>query len=186
MMQEKNIGSHGVKWGFIIGIVYCILLYTRYAAGETSPLVFSVLTFVGYIIVLGLLFYSGINLRNKLGGYIETKKAFKALFYSVLIFELMYAVFNFIYVKYINPDFFYHFRDATEALLVNSKQPQAQIDKILSSIDVDAPKKMNLFDLLKSYLFWVALTGALAFLIALIIKRKGDSHKQQENNFLQP
>lgn len=183
-MQEKNVGSHGVMWGLIIGAIYCVLLFLRFDIGENSTIMFSVLAFVGYIIVIVLLLISGFRLRKKLGGFIETKTAFKGLFYAVLIFEFMYAVFNFIYLKYINPDFFYHLRDATERLLVESKQPQAQIDKMLSSIDVDAPSKMNLFDLLKSYLFWVALTGAIAFLFALIIKRKGNQFEQQEKNFL--
>jgi hypothetical protein len=186
-MQENKIGSHGVKWGLIIGVIYCFLVFLRFSTGENSPLMFGLWTFVGYIIVMALLLVSGFNLRKKMGGYLETKEVFKSLFYSVLIFELMFSVSQFIYLKYINPDFYYHMRDATEALLVKSKQPQADIDKILNSIDVDGPKKMNLFDLLKSYLFWVALTGAIAFLFALIIKKKRNTIQQEEaNNFLQP
>ena len=183
-MDRSIVGAHGVKWGLIISLVYCVLLYFRYDAGENSPLVFGAMAFVSFVVVIILMLISGFNLRKKLGGYIELKEAFKALFYAVLIFELAYAIFNFIYLKYINPDFFYNLRDATEKMLVEPKQPTSEIDKVLGGIDVDAPKKMNFFDVLKSYLFWVAITGAFAFIMALIIKRKPDNHYRPQNDFL--
>jgi hypothetical protein len=182
--MEKSIGGHGVKWGLIISVVYCLFLYLRYDIGENNMLLFGVLAFVGFVLVLVLLLVSGFNLRKKLGGYIELKEAFKALFYAVLIFELAYAVFNFIYLKYINPDFFYNLKDATEKMLIETKQPQSDIDKMLNSIDVDAPQKMNFFDVLKTYLLWVAITGAIAFLMALIIKRKSPVSGNQYQDFL--
>jgi amino acid transporter len=180
-MDRSIVGPHGVKWGLIISVVYCIFLLLRFEIGENNTLIFGGLAFVGYVIVLILLLVSGFNLRKKLGGYIELKEAFKALFYAVLIFEFAYAVFNFIYLKYINPDFFYNLKDATERMLIETKQPQAEIDKVLEGIDVDAPQKMNFFDVLKSYLFWVAITGALAFLMALIIKKKPDPYTNQND-----
>lgn len=184
-MDRSIVGSHGVKWGLIISVVYCIFLFLRYDIGENNTLIFGGLAFVGFVIVLILLLVSGFNLRKKLGGYIELKEAFKALFYAVLIFEFAYAVFNFIYLKYINPDFFYNLRDATERMLIETKQSQSDIDKTLEGIDVDAPKKMDFFDVLKSYFLWVAITGAIAFLMALIIKKKQDPYNNQ-NEFLEP
>ena len=184
MNTTTTPGAHGVKWGIIIGVIYVILLFLRFNMGETNPLIFSGLAVVSFCVVVILLFVAGFNLRKRMGGYIELKDAFKSLFYAVLIFELFYALFNFIYLKYINPDFFYHFRDATEKLLVESKQSQAEIDKMLGQIDVDAPKNMGFFDFLKGYLFWVALTGAIAFVISLIVKRKPDPSTIQQRDFL--
>ncbi len=107
------------------------------------------------------------------------------MFIAVLIFELFYAVFNYIYLKYIDPHFYERFKNATEAYLQNAKATQDQIDKTIGSIDVDAPQKMNLFDLLKSYLFFVAISGAFAFLFALIIKRKGTPFQRDQDNLFQ-
>ena len=179
--MESTINKHGVKWGLIISVVYCAFLYMRYQVGETSPMIFGGLAFVGFVIVLVLMLISGFQLRKKLGGFIELKQAFKALFIAVLIFELAYAIFNFIYLKYINPDFFVNFRDATERMLTEMNSPQSDIDKMINSIDVDAPRKMGIFDVLKSYLLWVAITGALAFLMALIIKKKPDVYTQNRD-----
>jgi hypothetical protein len=183
-MRQDRIGMHGAMWGLIIGIVYCLLLFLRYYTGETSPMMFSLCAFASFVIAIIMLLVSGFSIRKKLGGYIELKEAFKAMFIAVLVFEFMYALFNFIYLKYVNPDFFVHFRNATEDFLQKAGQSQSQIDKTLGAIDVDAPRKMNLFDLLKGYLFWVAISGALAFVLALIIKRKRP-FQDTENNFLQ-
>lgn len=184
-MQKEGINAHGIKWGIIIGLVYCVLLLLRYNLGISNPIKFSLLTFMGYIIVLVMLLVSGFQLRKQMGGFLELKDAFKAMFVSVLIFEFIYAVFNFIYLKYVNPNFFYQLRDATETLLENSKQSPATIKKTLDSIDVDAPSKMTIFDLLKSYLFYVAITGIFAFIFALIVKRKRDIFEDQDH-LLQP
>ncbi len=178
--MESTINKHGLKWGLIISVVYCIFLFLRYEMGESNPLIFSGLAFVGYVIILVLMLVSGFQIRKQLGGYIELQQAFKAIFIAVLIFELAYAIFNFIYLKYINPDFFLHLRDSTERMLTEAGQSQSEIDKVLNSIDVDAPRKMGVFDVLKSYLVGVAITGALAFLMALIIKKKPDAYMQKD------
>jgi hypothetical protein len=184
-MEKNRLSAHGVKWGVIIGIVYCILLALRYYFGERNTILFTLLTFSGFVVVMIILLVSGFRERKELGGYLELKEAFKVMFISVLIFELFYALYNFIYLKYVNPNFFYHFRDATEDFLREAKQPQADIDKTLRSIDVDAPKKMNVFDFLKTYFMWVAVSGIVAFLFALIVKKKMDPFQIQRDNFLQ-
>jgi hypothetical protein len=184
-MQENIAVKHGVKWGIFIGISYCFFLFLRFFTGEKDPLMFSVCSVVSFIVVLIALLASGFSIRKKSGGYIELKEVFKALFVAVLIYELFYAVYNFIYLKYVNPDFFIHFRDASESLLEKAKQSQSQIDKTIAAIDVDAPRKMNFWDLLKGYLFWVGISGAFAFLFALIIKRKSPPFQDQQANLFQ-
>jgi hypothetical protein len=184
-MQNQKLISFGAKWGVIIGFVYCLLLLLRYKMGSNF-LMFSILIFTGYIIALVLLLIAGFRLRKEMGGYIELKDAFKALFVAVLIFELFYAIFNFVYIKYVDPGFFQRLKDSTEEFLVKNNQSQKKIDEILNNIDVDAAKKMNTWDLLKSYLFYLGISGVFAFLIALIVKRKRDPALTQQENFLQP
>lgn len=184
-MQDR-IGAHGVKWGIIIGLVYCAFLFLRYNSGAQNPVMFGLWIFLSYIVVLILLLVSGFQLRKNMGGFIELKEAFKGMFIAVLIFELFFAVYNFIYLKYVNPNFYYQLKDATEAFLENNKQSADQIRKTLDSIDVDAPKKMNFIDFLRSYLSFVAISGIFAFIFGLIIKRKRGPFQEQEDNFLQP
>jgi hypothetical protein len=184
MQKESNI-AFGVKWGIIIGIVYTILLLLRYSTGASNPIMLGLWAFVGYCIVLIMLLVSGFQLRKKNGGFIEMKEAFKILFLSVLIFELFYALFNFIYLKYVNPDFFQRLKDSTEALLQKSNQPQEKIDEMLQKMDEQAAANMKLVDVLKSYLISISISGVFALIFALIIRKRKDPFTTQQDNFLQ-
>ena len=170
MQKESNI-AHGIKWGIIIGAVYCIMLFLRYSAGDTNPIMLAVWSFVGYAVVIGLLSYSGFDLRKKSGGYIDLKEAFKILFLSVLIFELFYTIFNFIYLKYIDPQFFETLKSATRVLLEQTDQSQDKIDEMLSKMDTDAASNQNIGNTMKSYLFSIMMSGICALIIALIIRK---------------
>ncbi len=183
MQQESNL-SHGVKWGLIIGFIYCLLLWVRFSTGTSNPVIFTLWTVAGYILVLILLLVSGFRLRKMNGGYIELKEIFKVLFLSVLIFEFFYEVFTFFYLKYINPDFFQKLRDATEVLLQKTTKSQDEIDKMLKNIDPDTGKNLNLFDVMKSYLFYIAISGLCAFIFSLIIQKKREISDTERDHFL--
>lgn len=173
-MQKANGATHGVNWGLIIGLVYCILLFVKYNFGSNNAAIFGLMTIVGYVVVLVLLLFCGLSLRKKNGGHIEMKEAFKTMFIAVLIFETFYAVFTFVYLKYIDPQFFEKLRLSSENLLISAGQPQAQIDKVLKDMDDLSvrSKELGIFDFLKSYLFYVGVTGLFALIYAFIIKRK--------------
>ena len=183
--QTVNSGSHGMRWGLIIGVVYAILVFLRYYVGSGNVLTFSLLTYVGYPIVLILLYICGRNLRTASGGYIEMREAFKTMFIAVLIFEAFYMMVTFIYLKYIDPTFFEKLRESTENLMISAKTPQKDIDKMLSSLDQvqEQSKQVGVLDLFKTYLYSVGITGLFALLFAFIIKRNPPAFR--EDQFLQ-
>jgi ABC-type transport system involved in cytochrome c biogenesis permease subunit len=153
--------------------------------GVSNPIVLSLWSFVGYLIVLILLLVSGFRLRKMVGGFIELKDVFKVLFCSVLIYELFYAVFNFVYLKYINPNFFIHLKEATEAFLIKSGQPQDKIDEMMKGMDKASVQDMHIGDLLKSYLFSISVSGIFALIFSLIIRKK-DPFAGEQNRILNP
>jgi hypothetical protein len=184
--QTVDSGVHGIKWGLIIGSVYAFLVFLRYYFGSGNVINFSLLTYVAFPLVLVLLFISGRQLRAANGGYIEMREAFKALFIAVLIFEAFYMLVTFVYLKYIDPDFFEKLRTSTEKLMIAAKTPQKDIDKMLSNLDQvqQQSKGIGVFDIFKTYLYSVGTTGLFALLFAFIIKRKPPLYEQ--DNFLQP
>jgi glucan phosphoethanolaminetransferase (alkaline phosphatase superfamily) len=171
MQKETNV-SHGLKWGVIIGIVYCLFLFLRYNMGGSNPMMLGLWTFIGYVAVLILLFICGIQRRKQEGGYIELKDAFQTMFIAVLGFEFFYMAFNFLYLKFINPDFFQNLKDSVEAYMIKNNVEQEQIDKALENFDSQAAKNMNLGSSLVSLAFSVAISGVFALIFALIIKKK--------------
>src|SRR5215210_3683243 len=134
-MQNESSSTHGLKWGIIIGLVYCIFLFLRFNIGASNAGIFGLVTVLGFMVVIILLFVCGRNFRKKNGGYLEMKEAFKTMFVAVLILEFFYAVFTHVYLRYIDPGFFDKFRVSTETLLSMAKQSQPEIDKILQGID---------------------------------------------------
>jgi len=171
-MQKKDNVSHGLRWGTIIGIIYCVLLFLRYYLGVKNPIVFGAITLCSFIIILVLLLVCGLKRKKQLGGYIEVKDAFQTMFVAVICFEIFYTAFNFIYLKYINPDFFQQLKDATEAFMVNNKVSQKDIDNSVSKIDLQASKNMNLGTSFLSLAYSVLISGIFALIFALIIKKK--------------
>ena len=129
-------------------------------------------TFIGYLVVLALLFVCGSIRRKQLGGYIELKDAFQTMFIAVLGFEFFYMAFNFLYLKFVNPDFFSNLKDTMEAYMIKNNVPQEDIDKALKNFDSEASKKMNLGSSILSLAFSVAISGVFAMIFALILKKK--------------
>jgi hypothetical protein len=183
-MQQETPTAHSVKWGMIIGLAYCVLLWLRYNMGTNNLIMLGIWSFIGFLIVLVLLLMSGFQLRKKLGGFIEFKTIFKYLFITVLIYEAFYAVFNFIYIKYIDPEFFTKLKVAMEELLVKANESQDKIDEALAKMDKDAAAATTFLGLLKSYLISIAISGTCALIIAAIIKKKNPFQSEQET-FLQ-
>jgi hypothetical protein len=171
-MQKDNNVSFGLKWGLIIGAVYCLFLYLRYSQGNVDPMNFALWTFLGYVVVLVLLLVCGFKRRKSLGGYIEVKDAFQTMFVAVLGFEFIYMAFNFFYLKFVDPQFFENFRNAMEAMLEKNNVPQDQIDKQLAGLDTDAAKKLNLGSSLTMFAFSIMISGIFALIFSLIVKRK--------------
>jgi len=171
-MQKENNVSYGLKWGLIIGAVYCVFLYLRYSQGNVNPMNFALWTFVGYVAVLILLLICGFQRRKGFGGYIEIKDAFQTMFVAVLGFEFIYMAFNFLYLKFIDPHFFENFRNAMEALLEKNNVSQEQINKQLEGLDKNASKNMNLGSSLTMFAFSIMISGIFALIFALIVKRK--------------
>jgi hypothetical protein len=171
MDKKKNI-EHGLKWGIIIGLVYCLVMFLRYSLGDSNPLLFGVMTIIGYLVVLILLLTCGFARRKQLGGNIDLKGAFQTMFIAVLGFEFINMAFNFIYLKYINPNFFQTMKDSMEELMIKSNVSQDKIDQALNQIDTQASKNISLGTSFLSFAFSIVISGIFALIFALVVKRK--------------
>lgn len=183
MEKQQPNSMHGLKWGLIISVVYVIFIFLRYKLGATNPILFATFAFVGYVVVLILLLLTGTSRKKALGGYIELKDAFQTMFVAVVIFEFVYALFNFLYLKYIDPNFFVTFKSSTAEFLAKSGMNQGDIDKKLQDLDVNAAQKWNGSNLIFEYITWLAISGIIALVFALIIRKRKNPF--QDQNILQ-
>jgi len=171
MEKEKNL-SFGLKWGVIIGLFYVVVIFLRYNQGAKNPLLFALFATVGFLTSLVLLYICAVKRRNASGGYIELKDLFQTLFVTVLILELFYAIFNLIYLRAIDPNFFQKFKESTEVMLEQQGVSQEKIDQQMGKLDQDPAKVVSASTILVNYLSSVAVTGVFALIIGLIVRRR--------------
>lgn len=166
--------SNGLTFGLIAGLVYCISLYIRYSGTGTNIILFAVLTFVFYLVVLGILVFCGLTRRKQLGGYMDLKQAFQTIFIAILVAELIYMIFNFIYMKFIDPSYLDRLKDNWEKFFEGSGMSDSQKEKQIERMEkqIAKQKEAGIGDILMGYLISVAITGVFGFIISLIIRKK--------------
>lgn len=171
MDKNKNL-SVGFIYGIVIGFVYVMLAFWRWKSA-TTLITFAILAIVGYLIILGLMFYEAYYRRKLNGGSILLKELFQTLFISVLIFELFYALYNYIHLTYIDPEVIDRMKVGLEQMFEQAGESvtEEQQDKALAQFDKlkDATK---ITEMAKSYLMSIAISGVFAFFISLIMRRK--------------
>jgi len=174
-LTKSSNAKNGLLFGVIIGFTYCISLFLRYNMTSSNPIVIGVIALLFYLVVIGILFFCGIKRKKELGGYIDLKDAFQTIFIAVLVGELIYMVFNIVYLKFIDPHYFEKFITSMENWIEKSSMPDDQKEKTLDRIKSQMEKQqngMNLQGFLKGYLISVAITGVCGFIAALIIRKK--------------
>jgi len=171
MEKDKNV-SFGVKLGIIIGLFYIAIIYLRYSQGAKNPIMFALIATIGFITALVLMFIAALQRRKAYGGYIELKDIFQTLFVTVLIFELFYTIFNFVYLKAIDPNFFQKFKEATENMMLKQGMSQEKVDEQMGKLDTDPAKAASASSIIINYLWSVAVSGVFALIISLIVRKK--------------
>src|SRR5258708_6342232 len=129
--SKSNNLKNGLTFGLIVGLIYCISLFIRYQMINSNPIMIGVVVLLFYLIVIGTLVFCGLKRKKELGGFIEMKDAFQTIFIAVLVGELVYIIFNFIYLKYVDPNYFNKFMTSIQNWVENSSMAEAQKDKIL-------------------------------------------------------
>jgi glucan phosphoethanolaminetransferase (alkaline phosphatase superfamily) len=173
--QKTSNVQNGLVFGVIIGLVYCISLFLRYNQTSSGPIMIGLIAICFYLIVIAFLFFCGLKRRKELGGFIVLKDAFQTIFVAILVAELIYTIFNIIYLKFIDPNYFDKLYTAMESFIEKSIKDDTQreqaMDKLKSQLETQkstvTPKGIFL-----GYLISVAITGIFGFIAALIIKKQ--------------
>jgi len=170
-MQEAFKYRVGLRFGLITGLSYAILLYLRYRIFNSNPVSFGVCTAVSYLIILLMYTFAGIAQKKELGGYGEMKDIFQGIFISILITEMAYIIFNFIYLKYIDPSFWDNYRSKSIQYYHAVQLTDAQIGQIMNNLK-DVDKETRPFGLLKGYGFAVVVDSIFGLIVAAILRKR--------------
>lgn len=168
--QHSKFGT-GLKFGIIAGAIYILLLLIRYMFFASNPMIFTGAIFVSYLIIV-FFFVLAANARKKeLGGYANIKEIFSTIFMVILIAELCYAIFNYIYLNFIDPNFYPHYLQATIEYMrskgVGEEVLNHQIDKLQ-----DQMKQMkSISNTLTGLATWLIVDSIFGIIIALVTKK---------------
>jgi Protein of unknown function (DUF4199) len=170
-MQPVSKYTVGVRFGLIAGVLYCIFLFLRYTFFSSAPPSFFYCTVVSYFLILMVYLFTGIARKKELGGYAELREIFQSIFITILITELFYVLFNFIFLKFADPGFLNRFEATSMAYYKKMDMTPEEISTDMKSIKVFS-ETMKPGGMLKGFGTTVIIDSIFGFIFAAIVRRK--------------
>ena len=104
MDKSAQISQLSLKYGFILAAVSVVISLTMHFINPV--LVYTnVMASIGiFVVFIALLVVSGITIRKEVGGFWTFGEAFKAFLIISLILAITATLYNFILMKFIDPD----------------------------------------------------------------------------------
>lgn len=171
--KEFNRFSIPVKWGILIGIASCILSTVNFMyVINSNYIVFLILSFLIPALTVVFCAVAGGQQRKAIGGYIDLKQAFQAIFVALLIASLISATYGVVYAKFIDPNVTERVREATIDFMTRMKAPQDKIDDAARKFDSGLADSMKPSVLIFSFAKSLVLSSIFGFICALIVRKK--------------
>ena len=168
-MQTKSKYSIGLQFGIAGGVIYCILLLIRFKYFATDPLSYGGFAVSSYLFFLILFYFTGVARRKQLDGSADFKEIFQAILLAIIVTELAYAIFNFIYLMYVEPGFFDRFSATSK---INFKKAGWTDERIGLQMDKlkDAFTQLSPVNALKGMGMWIVIDCIFGLIFSTILK----------------
>lgn len=161
-----------IKMGLLIGVIGVILNTANYLfLLPVNYIAFLVFTFVVYIACIVLYGVTGAQQRKAVGGYIDIKGAFQAIFIAILISTLIISIWGFIYAKYIDPQLTDKIKAGTLGMMERFNAPQASLDDASAKFDAEIKSSQSIGNVLYAYAKGLILQSIFGFICAAIVRR---------------
>jgi hypothetical protein len=163
-----------MRMGFMIALFKVILSTIGYKFFTGQWGMSTGLWFVGFVITIILFAQTGKMQRKEMGGYIDIKQAFQAIFVAALIVCIISSIYDFIYIKYIDPNMMDKIKESSIAMAEKWGAPQETLDNMEKQFDDENTLKLSkqLQGLLTSIIFY----GILSLICAAIVKKNKPEH----------
>lgn len=129
MEKKPSLATLSIGYGVIIAlaiVVYSLILFLLNLSDNTA------LSYVAYLILLVGILLSQINYRNKyLGGYISYGDSFLLGMLTGLFVALIYGVFTYIFLKYIDPSAMEKGMEIAEQKMLDKGMTQMEIEQAM-------------------------------------------------------
>ncbi|WP_118976122.1 DUF4199 domain-containing protein [Taibaiella koreensis] len=169
-MDQSSKSKTGLVFGLLTGIVYMLIIAARYLFFGHTTTEFTMSSVIGYLIIVVLFGAAGMYRRKQLGGVAELRDIFGTLFIVILITELCFTVFNYIYLWYIDPGFLDRFAQSTLNQMRGAHVPEAKLKEF--ELTMAAQKDTNFGAILFGFARSVVFDSLVGLIIAYALKRK--------------
>jgi hydrogenase-4 membrane subunit HyfE len=160
-----------LRFGLITGLLYALLLFLRYRFFSSDPVHFGLSALVTYLVILTMYLFTGIARKKELGGYGEPREIFQSIFIVILITEMVYIIFNLIYLKFIDPSFWENLKATSLSYYQSLHMTADQLEQRMKSFK-DVNQQSTPMGLLKGYGFSVIIDSLFGLIIASILRKK--------------
>jgi uncharacterized membrane protein (DUF106 family) len=174
MSQTEKFSPFAIplKMGVLIALVKIILStiqYQFFAEQMTTNLVVSFLSFVLGVI---LLYVTGSKQRKAMGGFIEIKQAFQAMFVAILIFVIVGFLYDLLYQHVIDPTLTERIKTSTISFAEKMGAPQEKLDEMAEQFDEQQRKSTDIGTLSLSLFSMIVWYSIIGFIMAAILKKR--------------
>jgi hypothetical protein len=170
-MRQISKYSVGLRYGLIGGVLYAVLLFCRFKYFSSNPTSYYSFTETSYLIILITLFLAGMARKKELGGFAEMREIFQSIFIAILLLELVYVLFVFIYMKFTDPGFISHFRASSLAYFHQKQLTDKDIDERIKGIE-SITEETKPSGLVIGFGTAVVVDSVFGFIFAAILRRK--------------
>lgn len=161
-----------VKMGILIGLIVILIDTVNYKmALGSSMMAFYGLYFVSGLFAIIMYGVTGARQRKAMGGYINIKEAFQAIFIAILISTAIISVWGVIYVKWIDPDFMMRMKEQTISFMQRMNAPQEKVDEVSASIDKELKNSLTIGAVIYGYAKKLILYSIAGLICAAIVKK---------------
>jgi len=169
---KTNINKQAFLYGVIVGVIYIVLLTVEnmFVSNMFGFYAIKIVGFLLYLTAIGL--FAG-QIRKSLGGYIDFKTVFGAIFIMILVSEVFYFVYNYIYLLYIDPNFMEKIKESTLGWMEKNKVPQESLDTTSAKFDqqIEEAKHFSIGKNLLNFFSFVVLDSLFGLIVAAIVKK---------------
>jgi hypothetical protein len=169
---KTNINKQAFLFGIIAAVIYIVLL-TIENMFVSNMLMFYGIKIIGYALFLLMLGILASQIKKSLGGYMDFKTAFGAIFIMILVADIFYYIYTYIYMLYIDPMFLEKMKEGTLAFMSSRNVPQASIDQTAAKFDsqMEQAKHFSLGKNLLSFFSSLVLDALFGLIVAAIVKK---------------
>lgn len=165
-----------IKMGLLIALMKIILSTVQYQFFLTSWGMTMAITVLSFILGALLLGVTGNMQRKAMGGYITIKEAFQCIFVAILIIVVLNSLYDFIYIKYIDPDMILKIKESSMGFAEKMGAPQESLDKMEKQFDEQSAEKTDLNKQFVGFLSQIVMYSIVGIIIAAIVKKNKPAH----------